>query len=262
VPIEEYSNKYHNIIMKRYEVGHIGDEADDEALLPIVRALQSEVQARLVGDKDEAGVIDVDVAWDRAMRSVAEPMIIDGLRKLDAPELLKLYVSYVGEDEFSERLKQLVQAKLLEREYDLRIKAIEYETRTAGILRFDHFAPNEIIRVALFKPTNIRDAYKGSSIPAARSITARLLQPPNGVAEILNDVSPTSLRAVESALVLPHGRMLIGHVSMSDQSEQIEPFISVHTPLSYGVGNEIMSTAEIVGYVESADSQILMNGYR
>src|SRR5881396_1459349 len=91
---------------------------DAEPLLPIARALQEAIDARLVGESGLA--IDVDNAWDDAIREVAKQLISGKLETMDPERVLQLYAERVGDGELKETLGRWAEKRAQELEYEER----------------------------------------------------------------------------------------------------------------------------------------------
>jgi hypothetical protein len=236
---------------------HLPQPSDNEAYLSIAEDLSSEMNARLKGETE--GIIDLDQAWDDSIRKVGARALIAELEKMEPRDLLQLYLRHVGEDEYAATIKKIVELKAQEMERAARLQSIQAETRATGILRLEHMRPSEIVRIGLFKPRNIRDAYKNSSIPASRILATRIIDPLIGLTEVVNDNYPTII-AQRPTPLKPFTQLQIGQ-KLADSQDLVTPRISIHAPLAYFMEDEHILTEEIVGYAETADSTLLMTGY-
>jgi hypothetical protein len=234
-----------------------GDEA--HKYLSIAETLRAEIDARLLGDT--AG-LDLDTAWDDALRAVAAPLLTEALASLPPDELLALYERHIGEDEYVSHLKQA--AELIRRRNlrAARHAEIKDAAERTGMVATKVFEPQDVTRIGLYKALHVKEAFKGSSLPASRTIVVRWEDPTTGLAEVVQDsvVSATGLR--ESEPLQTNRLIRLGHrVIEGAAAERLRPEISAHTPLGIQDGEILSATTDIVGYVETAAGELLLNGY-
>src|SRR5690242_11071817 len=101
-----------------------------EPVLPVARALQAAIDARLAG---EPGVsIDVDRAWDEALHEVATRIITGELEKMDPIQVLRLYADRVGDEELKEKLGRWAAKRAEELEDDDRQERLRRDLDSRG----------------------------------------------------------------------------------------------------------------------------------
>ena len=112
---------------------------DAEPLLPIARALQEAIDARLVGESGLA--IDVDNAWDDAIREVAVQIISGKLETMDPERVLQLYADRVGDDELKETLGRWAERRAQGLEYEERREGLRKEAVRSGSIELARLDP-------------------------------------------------------------------------------------------------------------------------
>jgi hypothetical protein len=228
---------------------------DAEPLLPIARALQEAIDARLVGETGLA--IDVDKAWDDAIRDVATQIISGRLETIDPERVLQLYAERVGDDELKETLGRWAQKRTQELEYRERRDELRKEAARSGSIELARLDPGTRLRLGMFDPAQVSRAYKDSSIPPSRTIELRLVEPARGGADVICD---TTLPFSSVDTLPAHRRGYIGSTINDAERALLEPRLQLHAPLGYDFGAGPENTEQIIGFVEIDEGVILLQG--
>jgi hypothetical protein len=228
---------------------------DAEPLLPIARALQEAIDARLAG---ESGLpIDVDNAWDDAIREVAVQIISDRLETMDPERVLQLYADRVGDDELKETLGRWAEKRAHELEYEERREGLCKEAARSGSIELARLDPGVRLRLGMFDPAQAGRAYKDSSIPPSRTIDLRLVEPERGCADVICD---TTLPFSPVETLPPQRRGLVGSTITEADGAHLEPRLQLHGPLGYDFGAGPENTVQIIGFVELDEGVLLLQG--
>jgi len=228
---------------------------DAEPLLPIARALQEAIDARLAG---ESGLpIDVDNAWDDAIREVAVQIISDRLETMDPERVLQLYADRVGDDELKETLGRWAEKRAHELEYEERREGLCKEAARSGSIELARLDPGVRLRLGMFDPAQAGRAYKDSSIPQSRTIDLRLVEPERGCADVICD---TTLPFSPVETLPPQRRGLVGSTITEADGAHLEPRLQLHGPLGYDFGAGPENTVQIIGFVELDEGVLLLQG--
>jgi len=219
---------------------------DVEPLLPIARALKESIDAKLVGAGTESP-LDVDAAWDAAVRAVAEELIAERLRDLDPEQVLRLYAETADDETLKATLGRWAAAKAAELESTRQVARVQAECARTGALDLSTLDTDVRITIGLFEPRQIGQAYKESAVPPARSLSVRLLEPSQAYVEVIAD---TPLLPSAGRIVAPQTRGRIGSRTSDGTGERLEPRLQVHAPLGYEVGDGVQTTTEVIGFAE------------
>jgi hypothetical protein len=225
-----------------------------EPLLPIAEALREAVNARLMGESAGA-LLDVDGAFDAALTEVAETLIASKLETLDPETVLRLYAEHVGDDVLREKLGRWSAAKAEELETERRLDALRKASSRSGRVALKEIDEGVRVEVGMFDLLHLRRARKESSIPPSRTIVFRLLEPSDGRAEVVSDVS---LAGAAHESLTPHARGTFGSLIVEGDKRWLEPCLQLHAPLGYDLGQGPVNSAEVIGFVEVGDSVIVM----
>jgi hypothetical protein len=228
---------------------------DAEPLLPIARALQEAIDARLVGESGLA--IDVDNAWDDAIREVAVRIISSKLETLDPERVLQLYAERVGDDELKETLGRWAERRVQALEYEERRQELREEAVRSGSIELARLDPGVRLRLGMFDPAQVGRAYRESSIPPSRTIDLRLVEPERGCADVICD---TTLPFSPADTLPPQRRGYIGSTITEAEGPHLEPRLQLHAPLGYDFGAGPENTVQIIGFVELDEGVLLLQG--
>jgi hypothetical protein len=229
---------------------------DAEPLLPIARALQEAIDARLVGESGLA--VDVDKAWDDAINEVATKIIRSKLETMDADRVLQLYAERVGDDELKESLGRWAEKRAQELAYRERREELRREAVRSGSIELARLEPGTRLRLSMFEPAQVSRAHKDSSIPPSRTIDLRLVEPERGCADLISD---TTLPFSPADTLPPHRRGYIGStIAAAGEPPRLEPRLQLHAPLGYDFGAGPENTVHIIGFVEIDEGVLLLQG--
>ena len=224
-----------------------------EPLLPIARALQEAVNARLLG---ESGlVIDVDAAWDDALREVARDLIAGRLETLDPELVLRLYADQVDDAELHATLGEWAARKARELEHEERRELLRREAASRGTIELERLDPGTRLRLGMFDAARISQARKDGSLPPGRIVELRLVDPARGSAEVISD---TTLPFSSAATFPAHRRGDFGAAITEDGACRLEPRLQLHAPLGYDLGDGPENSEEIIGYVEIDEGVLVL----
>jgi hypothetical protein len=226
-----------------------------EPLLPIARALQEAIDARLVGESGLA--IDVDNAWDDAIREVAKQIISGKLGAMDPERVLQLYAERVGDEELKETLGRWAEKRAQELEYNERREELRREAARSGSIELGRLGAGTRLRLGMFDPAQVSRAYKDSSIPPSRTMDLRLVEPERGRADLISD---TTLPFSSTETLPPHRRGFIGSTITDAEGSRLEPRLQLHAPLGYDFGPGPENTLQIIGFVEIDEGVLLLQG--
>ena len=225
-----------------------------EPLLPIAEALREAINARLM-DENASRPLDVDSAFDAALADVAERLIASKLESLDAETVLRLYAEHVGDDVLREKLGSWAAAKAAELDLEQRLEALRKASSRSGRVALQDIDEGMRVAVGMFEPLHIGRARRQSSIPPARTITFRLLEPASGRADVISDISLAG-RAHQG--LTAHARGTFGSLIAEGEERWLEPCLQLHAPLGYDLGQGPASSPEVVGFVEVGDGLVIM----
>jgi hypothetical protein len=233
---------------------------ESEPLLPIARALKESIDDKLVGTGTGSGSpLDVDAAWDAAVRSVAEAIISERLGELDPERVLRLYAEAVDDETLKAKLGAWAAAKAEELERERRTDGLRADCARSGAIELARLEADTLIRLGLFEPRQISQAHRESSLPPSRTISLRLIDPERGYAEVIAD---TALGPSARGLFAPQARGRIGSTIAEGGEEWLEPRLAVHAPLGYDFGDGPTRTNEVIGFAEIGDGLLLLDGGR
>ena len=225
-----------------------------EPLLPIAEALREAINARLM-DETARGHLDVDSAFDAALADVAETIIASKLETLDAETVLRLYAEHVGDEVLRGKLGSWAAAKAEELDLEQRLAAVRNASSRSGRVALQDIDEGMRVAVGMFEPLHIGRARRQSSIPPARTITFRLLEPASGRADVISDIS-LSGRAHHA--LTAHARGTFGSLIVEGIERWLEPSLQLHAPLGYDLGHGAVSSREVIGFVEVGDGVVVM----
>jgi hypothetical protein len=225
-----------------------------EPLLPIAEALRDAINARLL-DETTSTPLDVDSAFDAALAEVAEKIIASRLETLDAETVLRVYADHVGDDVLRDKLGNWAAAKTLEIDFERRLDTLRQGASRTGRVALEDIDEGLRVTVGLFDLLHVSRARKESSIPPARTIAFRLLEPPSGRAEVISDVSLDG-EAHDCLTALARGTF--GSLIVEGERRWLEPALQLHSPLGYDFGSGPVSSDEVIGFVEVADGVVVL----
>jgi len=227
---------------------------DAEPLLPIARALQEAIDARLLGDSGSA--VDVDRAWDDALHEVAQRIIRERLDTMDPELVLRLYAEQVGDDELKATLGEWATRRARELELAHRREDVRTEAARSGSVALAGLEPGARLRVALFDPAQRSQARKDGSVPPQRTMEFRLVVPERGEVELVSDAV---LAFTPQETLPPHCRGSIGAaITAVDGTCTLEPRLQLHAPLGYDFGGGPQNTPQIIGFAEIDEGALLL----
>jgi hypothetical protein len=227
-----------------------------EPLLPIARALKESIDEKLVGT-GTGSPLDVDAAWDAAVRNVAEAIISEQLGELDPERVLRLYADAVDDETLKAKLGSWAAAKAEELERDRRVDGLRADCVRSGAIELARLEADTLIRLGLFEPRQISQAHRESSLPPSRTTSLRLIEPERGYAEVIVD---TALGPSARGLFAAQARGRIGSTIVEGGEVWLEPRLQVHAPLGYDFGDGPARTNEVIGYAELGDGLLLIDG--
>ena len=244
-------------------------DEDVASLLPLAEILRDAVYRRLYpSGQTELTIPSEDNMFEVGMRAVMERLIEQKLEALTPTEFAEAYGRIFGNEALSTKLNELktIQQQALERELEL--AKIGVEAKKAGRLRLTSLPSDEVLTIGLYDPGHPELASKSQveniqKRPLHRIIQCRLLDPKQGEAEILHDTWygaawSDSLRA---PLIEPLSRGRLGSRRVSQPEEKLQPVISIHAPIVFHtMQDELFTPAQIVGFVETLDHTLLLNG--
>jgi len=227
-----------------------------EPLLPVARALQEAIDARLLGEP--GSVIDVDAAWDAAVREVATRIIGERLEAMEPEAVLGLYADRVGDEELKATLGAWAARRVRELELKQRREQLRDEAARSGSIPLAGLEPGSRLRLGLFEPSQTSQARRDGSVPPSRTMELRLVEPESGCVDLISDV----VLPFSAADTLPaSSRGWIGSTIRGvDQVRRLEPRLQLHAPLGYDFGGGPTNTPQIVGFVEIDDGVLLLQG--
>src|SRR5262245_47534127 len=176
-----------------------------EPLLPIARALQQAIDARLLGEGDLP--LDVDQAFDDAIKEVAEEIISRRLEAIDPEVVLRLYAERVSDETLKERLGRWAVRKAEDVERSNRREELRRDASRSGSVPLERLDSGTRVRLGMFEPSQIREARKEGSLPPVRTIAFRLVDPVDGVADVISD---TVLPLTQAECFEPNQRLRVG----------------------------------------------------
>jgi hypothetical protein len=226
-----------------------------EPLLPIAKALQEAIEAKLGPDPDGV-VLDVDAAWDAAVAEVAQRVIATRLDELEPERVLRLYAESAGDAAVAAALERWAASKTAELELRERIERLRRDTSRSGALELARLDPDVRIEIAMFDAAQMSQARKESAIPPGRTLAVRLLDPGEGYVEVISD---SVLPLVPDDCFPPHTRGKIGSEIVERGSTWLEPRLQIHAPLGYEFGSGTGRTAQVIGFVEVGDGLLLVD---
>jgi hypothetical protein len=226
-----------------------------EPLLPIARALKESIDAKLVGS-GAGSPLDVDAAWDAAVRSVAEAIISERLGELDPERVLHLYADAVDDETLKAKLGAWAAAKAEELERERRLDGLRADCARTGAIELARLDADMRIELGLFEPRHISQAHKESSLPPSRTTSLRLIDPERGYAEVIAD---RALASPTDGLFTPQTRGRVGSRIVEGDEEWLEPRLQAHAPLGYDFGGGPQRTPEVIGYAEIGGGVLLLD---
>lgn len=236
-------------------------------LLPLAEQLKRSIDDQLTDPDFREGFTQLDTVVNNALQTVAERQIEDAVDQLSPQQFAELYLRVRGDEALAEHLDQLkaVHTALLAREALL--AAMSAEAKISGKLRLENVPAEEVLSFGLFDADHPDLAGKahadnGQVRPLHRILQVRLLNPEQGEAEVLNDTwfGPIWAEHKQSPLSTPHTLVTVGSRFLSQQGETLEPTISLKAPMTIKQPDSVLSPPQIVGYVETLDHRLLLNG--
>jgi hypothetical protein len=167
-----------------------------------------------------------------------------------------MYADAVDDQTLKAKLGTWAAAKADQLERERQLERLRAQIQRTQAVDLADLEAETHIGVALFEPRQISQAHRESSIPPARTITLRLIDPSRGYAEVISD---TALTPPTGGLFAPHTRGSIGARIVEHGREWLEPRLHVHAPLGYDVGDGVRSTPEVIGYAEIAGGLLLLD---
>lgn len=238
-----------------------------QALLPLAEQLQRSIDDQLASPDFQEGFTQLDTVVNKALQAVAERHIEDAIDQLSPQQFAELYLRVRGDEALAEHLHRLqeIHTELLARE--ARLATMGREARISGKLRLEHVPADEVLSFGLFDPDHPDLATKsqidnGRIRPLHRVLQVRLLDPAQGEAEVLNDtwVGPIWAEDKKSPLATPHTLVRLGSRFLNREGETLDPTVSLKSPLTIQQPDNVLTPPQIVGYVETLDHQLLLNG--
>jgi hypothetical protein len=250
--------------MSEYQLPDFTGNPDDrrDSLLPLAELLRDAVDRHFSTDAIHTPS-SLDAVFDRAFADIAPDLIKSRLSELAPQEFAEVYVRILGSEALTALLDELAATKTAQLAREARLQAIRHETRTTGMLKLERLDPNEMIRIGLFDAATPHLAAKRYADnpehrPLQRIIALRALEPAIGHIEVLHDtwVGPVWANSQKTPPLPPHSRGAIG----SYTGNALLPNLSLHTPLTYqAAGSEPVTLPQIIGYIESNDSTLLLD---
>ena len=169
--------------------------------------------------------------------------------------MLRLYAEHVGDEVLREKLGRWAAARAEELGLEQRLEALRKASLRSGRVSLKDIDEGTRVAVGMFEPLHIGRARRQSSIPPARTITFRLLEPSSGRADVISDIS-LSGRAHHG--LTAHARGTFGSLIVEGNERWLEPILQLHAPLGYDLGQGPVSSREVIGFVEVGDGVVIM----
>jgi hypothetical protein len=253
-------------------------EAFSPSVLELAKKLHETAEGYVA---DASGNYDIDAEMDKVLKAALATEIAGVLSQLPPDEFLSLYESRLGNGDLVQAVKESAVIRQAEIERQSLLERISCEANKLGMLRLENVPQNEVITVGLFSDKPTQASYQFRAINKEvhfehRRFTFRMIDPPTGYVELLrNDwvgdrtMHPTYyydayIQKYWRPLLSGNQRGNIGTHIIEKYQTVIEPYISIHSPLSYDFpesGSRRNDTfGEIVGYVVTRDGQLLLDG--
>jgi hypothetical protein len=241
----------------------------DPELLNIARLLRSSIDQQL--DSFGEGIVpgSMDPVFDYAFIEVSKVILQERLSNLSNDDLVDLCVQMGNQPELLEMLEQVRAQRSLNLERELSLKAIAVEAERTRKISISSLPADEVINIGLFSskaPKFAAKRYVDNKLerPFLRTLELRLIDPQNGEIELLNDIwHGPSWREDERATQLPlRARGIIGSASESGAGNVFNSDLTLHSQLSFKFGHDQDFTTpdQIIGYVETANGHMLLDG--
>lgn len=244
-------------------------DEDVASLLPMAEMLRDAVYRRLYPTgQTELTLPSVDNMFDRAMSAVMERLIELKLDDLTPLEFAEAYTKVQGDEALITRLNEVKAVRQKELERTAELAKIHFEAKTAGRLRLAALPVDEVVSIGLYDSDHPELASKEQaqnikSRPLHRIIQCRLINPEEGKAEILHDTWYGAVwsDAVRGPGIEPLSKGTLGSRRVTLPDEPIVPIINIHAPILFrSEQDELFAPPQIVGYVETLDHTLLLNG--
>lgn len=245
------------IIMTKYDKENSGPEKL-QPMQPLAEELERAIMARLQGEEVPTS-ISIDQAINQAFADVAPPLITSRLHELSAAEFAEVYVRILGSEALKLQLEELADIKSAELERQVRMEQIRHEAETLGLLRMERLLPDEVIRIGLFNPqlsaeyackSYAKNKEYGQIKPLQRIVAARIIDPQQSQVEIIYD---NWVGAVWDQTMKKPGIRPLSHGTLDDR-------LQIHTPLKFKSETKDFQHEQIIGYVETNDGELLLDG--
>lgn len=244
-------------------------EHDTKSLIPYAEMLRDLVYRRLYPDGSTQLVTESsDTLFDEALRAVLERMIGDRLAALTPEQFAAAYRSINGDDAFTAALDRL--AEVLRRDVERRTRAerMAYEARVSGRVLLGELTPGEVLTIGLFDPDRPDLAarrYRDEQLvrPLHRELQVRLLDPAAGEVEVVRETwtGPIWAERLRSPGAEPLTRGRLGCAPAGDPAAPVAAELTLHAPLTFRPdAGPALSPPQIIGYVETLDRTVLLDG--
>jgi hypothetical protein len=247
-----------------------GDEQERvRALLPLAESLRESIDRQLAGTVSEGVDVDMDQVFTTAFTAVAELIIADRIKDLSSREVAELYARVRGNEMLAQKLDAIEVIHRDEAERELLLLQIALEARISRSLHLTNLRPQETLSLGLFgadKPqvAGHRFAKDGSVRSLHRLLVVRLIDPDEGQVEILSDtwVGPTWALESKTNALPTHQVGQLGTELAVGNDTSFEPVLSAQSHFAYrsGVDQQTTVPPQIIGYIETGDGRILLDG--
>ena len=230
------------------------DQRQAASLLPLAAELENAIGARLRGEEVPTSA-SIEHAFEQAFAEVAHGLIAARLAELPPEEFAQLYVRVLGSEALRAQLDELAAITTERLQRQVLLQRIGQQAQTSGTLDLKLLKPDEIIKIGLFDPGLPQYANKGYAKdqkyrPLHRIVAARTTLPAEGKVEVLYDNWVGPVWADEQRTPsLP---------AMSQGS--LGERLSIHVPLVYQMQDQELRPPQIIGYVETNDGTVLLDG--
>ncbi len=240
------------------------DILPDETTLEMAQSIHDYITARL---QDETQPDDnLDAVFTEAFVRVSEPLIAERLSELSPVEFAALYAQIVGNDELAHHLQHSFDLRKMELANENYRRSIDMDVKTWGFLDVGKLAVDETIQIGLFDAKRPRLASRQFvDDPSARShmrtIMLRIIEPHSGGAEVLRDTwfGPIWANNEKPELLPSHTYTQLGTMRSTEQ-EATARHIYKTAPLSMTIESTTQTTEHIVGFIETMDGTLILDG--
>lgn len=232
-------------------------EHDTQSLIPYAEMLRDLVYRRLYPTgATELVAESSDELFDDALRAVLERMIADRLAALTPAELAAAYRSVNGDEAFAAALDQLAQVQRRDVERQIRITRMAQQARISGRLLLADLEAGEVVSIGLFdpgRPDLAAKRYSDNQLarPLHRVLQVRIVDPASGEVEVIRDTwcGPVWAERLRTPAAEPLSRGRLGAE------------LTLQAPLTFRPdGGDELRPPQIVGYVETLDQTMLLDG--